>query len=156
MEMSERREERGKLKETDGPEDLANTNTVGANIHYRVHSCKQTAAPRLHATLKRRGMASTRPLKVCGGIWHQDISSRSFKSCKMRGGASMDRTCLSSPSHRCSIGLRSGEFGMDWVRIGLPFGPDADRGPDFEKPGHSASWCLVFPRQATHPAIHMM
>ncbi|MBN3306320.1 TULP3 protein, partial [Amia calva] len=30
--------------------------------------------------LTRRGMDSTRPLKACCGIWHQDISSRSFKS----------------------------------------------------------------------------
>ena len=59
----------------------------------------------------RRGMDSTRPLKVSCGIWHHDASSRSFKSCKLRGEASMDRTCLSSTSHRCSIGLRSGEFG---------------------------------------------
>ena len=50
-------------------------------------------------------------LKVCCGIWHQDVSSRSFKSCKLQGGASMDQTCLSSTSHRCMIGLRSGEFG---------------------------------------------
>jgi len=33
------------------------------------------------------------------------------KSCKLWGGASMDRTCLFSTSHRCSFGLRSGEFG---------------------------------------------
>ncbi|KAK3575593.1 hypothetical protein QTP86_031138 [Hemibagrus guttatus] len=34
--------------------------------------------------LTPRGMDSTRSLKVCCGIWHQDVSSRSFKSCKMR------------------------------------------------------------------------
>ena len=51
------------------------------------------------------------PLKVCCGIWHQDVSSRSFKSCKLRGGASVDWTCLTCTSHRCSIGLRSGKFG---------------------------------------------
>ncbi|KAF7651609.1 hypothetical protein LDENG_00107270 [Lucifuga dentata] len=56
-------------------------------------------------------MDSTRPLKVSCSIWHQDVSSRSFKSCKLRGGASMDWTCLSSTSHRRSIRLRSGEFG---------------------------------------------
>ena len=61
--------------------------------------------------LTRWGMDSTRPLKVCCGIWHQDVSSRSFKSCMLQGGASMDWICLSSTSHRCSIGLRSGEFG---------------------------------------------
>lgn len=42
-------------------------------------------------------MDSTRPLKVFCGIWHQDVSSRSFKSCKLRGGASIDLTCLSIP-----------------------------------------------------------
>ncbi|KAK3541926.1 hypothetical protein QTP86_008181 [Hemibagrus guttatus] len=30
--------------------------------------------------LTREGMDSTRSLKVCCGIWHQDVSSRSFKS----------------------------------------------------------------------------
>ncbi|KAK3554138.1 hypothetical protein QTP70_019066, partial [Hemibagrus guttatus] len=58
-----------------------------------------------------QGMDSTRSLKVCYDIWHQDISSRSFNSCKLRGGASMYPPCLSSTSHRCSMGLRSGEFG---------------------------------------------
>jgi len=61
--------------------------------------------------LTRGGMDSTRPLKVCCGVWHQDVSSRSFKSWKLRGGASMGRTCLSNTPHRCSIALRSGEFG---------------------------------------------
>ncbi|KAK3506551.1 hypothetical protein QTP70_009032 [Hemibagrus guttatus] len=42
-------------------------------------------------TLTRRGMDCTRSLKVCCGIWHQDVSSRSFKTCKLRCGASMDR-----------------------------------------------------------------
>ncbi|KAK3536411.1 hypothetical protein QTP86_008881 [Hemibagrus guttatus] len=31
--------------------------------------------------LTHRGMDSTRALKVCCGIWHQNVSSRSFKSC---------------------------------------------------------------------------
>ncbi|KAF7656706.1 hypothetical protein LDENG_00037350 [Lucifuga dentata] len=56
-------------------------------------------------------MDSTRPLKVSCGIWHQDVNSRFFKSCKFGGGASMDQTCFSSTSHRCSIGLTLGEFG---------------------------------------------
>ena len=56
-------------------------------------------------------MDSTRSLKVCCGIWHQDVGSRSFRSCKLWGGASMDWTCLSNTSHRSSTGLRSGEFG---------------------------------------------
>ncbi|KAK3508779.1 hypothetical protein QTP70_006016 [Hemibagrus guttatus] len=29
-------------------------------------------------------MHSTRSLKVCCGIWHQDVSTRSFKSCPLR------------------------------------------------------------------------
>ncbi len=44
------------------------------------------------------------------GLWHQDISSKSFKSYKVRGGASMDCICWSSTPHRRSIGLRSGKF----------------------------------------------
>lgn len=47
------------------------------------------------------------PLKVCCGIWHQAVSNRSFISCKLQGGASIDRPCFSSTSHRRSIGLRS-------------------------------------------------
>ncbi|KAK3551398.1 hypothetical protein QTP70_016634 [Hemibagrus guttatus] len=36
----------------------------------------------------------TKSLKVCCGIWHQYVNSRSFKCCKLRGGASMDQTCF--------------------------------------------------------------
>ena len=61
--------------------------------------------------LTHQGMDSSRPLEVCFGIWHQDVSSRFFKSSKLQGGASVDQTCLSSTSHRSSIRLRSGEFG---------------------------------------------
>ncbi|KAK3558192.1 hypothetical protein QTP86_013436, partial [Hemibagrus guttatus] len=32
------------------------------------------------SALTHQGMDSTRSLKVCCGIWHQDVSSRSFKS----------------------------------------------------------------------------
>ena len=56
-------------------------------------------------------MDSIRSLKVCCGIWHHDVSSRSFKSCKLRGGASVDQNCLSSTPPGCSILLTSGEFG---------------------------------------------
>lgn len=38
------------------------------------------------AALTSWGMDSTRPLKLYCGIWHQDISSKSFKSYKMWGG----------------------------------------------------------------------
>ncbi len=58
-----------------------------------------------------RGMDSIWPLNMSCGIWNQTISSRSFKSCKLRGGASMDQICWSCTSHRCSIGLRAGKFG---------------------------------------------
>lgn len=37
------------------------------------------------------------------------FGSRLFKSCKLWGESSMDKTCLSSTSYRCSIGFRSGE-----------------------------------------------
>lgn len=37
------------------------------------------------------------------------FGSRLFKSCKLWGDSSKDKTCLSSTSHRCSIGFRSGE-----------------------------------------------
>ncbi len=36
-------------------------------------------------SLTHWGTDSTRPLKVCCGIWHQNVSSRSFKSCKLQG-----------------------------------------------------------------------
>lgn len=44
-------------------------------------------------------------------IWHQGITDRSFKPNNLRGGAAIDRTWWSSTSHRCSVGLRTGEFG---------------------------------------------
>ena len=44
-----------------------------------------------------RGMDSTRPLKVCCGIWHQAVSSTSFKSCRLRGGFSMDSDLFVQP-----------------------------------------------------------
>lgn len=37
------------------------------------------------------------------------FGSRLFKSCKLWGGSSKDKTCLSRTSRRCSIGFRSGE-----------------------------------------------
>lgn len=45
---------------------------------------------------------------VVSGI--KTLAAYPFKSCNLRGGASMDRTC-SSTSYRCLIGLSSGEFG---------------------------------------------
>lgn len=60
--------------------------------------------------LSRRGMVSTDPLKVCWGIWHQDIRSRSFKSCKLRGqiGLIMDQTLCSEHS-RDALGKSGGQ-----------------------------------------------
>lgn len=49
-----------------------------------------------------RGMDSMRALKVCCGVRSSDVSSRSFKSFTLQGGASMDQTCFSSKSHRFS------------------------------------------------------
>lgn len=52
-----------------------------------------------------------RPLKVCCGNWYQDVSNKTFRSCKLRGRTSLGWTCLCSTFHRCLIGLRSGESG---------------------------------------------
>ncbi len=51
----------------------------------------------------------TPTLNVSWGLWHQDISSRSYKSYRLWGGASVDWICWSSSSNRCSIWLKSGE-----------------------------------------------
>lgn len=61
--------------------------------------------------LTGQGMDSTRFLKVCCAILHQAIISRFWKSCKLRGGTSMDLTCFSITSHRHSVGLWPGKFG---------------------------------------------
>lgn len=59
---------------------------------------------------------SKRPLKVCRGIWHWDINSRSFKFCKFRHGSSVDWICLSRTSYRCWVELRSsGCPSLDWL-----------------------------------------
>lgn len=44
-------------------------------------------------------------------IWHQDVRSKSFKAFMLQDRISMDWTCSSNISLRCSIRLRSGEFG---------------------------------------------
>ncbi|XP_067281495.1 single-strand DNA endonuclease ASTE1 isoform X2 [Pseudorasbora parva] len=49
------------------------------------------------------------PYKMSCCIREQDVSSRSFKFCRLRGGAIVDHTFWSNTSHRCSVGLRSGE-----------------------------------------------
>lgn len=57
--------------------------------------------------LIHQSLYSIRPLQVCCGIWSQNVRRRSFKSCKMQGEATMNRTCLFSTSHSCLIRLRS-------------------------------------------------
>ena len=94
---------------------------IYAHVYVHIHRSSITLRPPVQycvgplfaakTALTRWGMDSTRPLKVCCCILHQDVSNLSFKSCKLWGGASTDWTGLSSTSHRWSIGLRSGEFG---------------------------------------------
>ena len=64
------------------------------------------------------------------GIWHQDVSSRSFKSCK-RSGATVDRTCCSSTFRRCSIRLRLRGALSGWKRP-LPSGNTGAPGQQIE------------------------
>lgn len=49
------------------------------------------------------------PLKVSCCIWHQNITCRSFKSCRLWDGVAMNQTCWSNTPHRCSTGLRYGD-----------------------------------------------
>lgn len=64
-----------------------------------------------HYDLDPSSMDSTRPLKVCCGFCYQGVSSRSFKSYKVRGGASMDWTCWSGISHSM----------LNWIEICFSF-----------------------------------
>lgn len=52
--------------------------------------------------LTRQGMESTRPPKVHCGIWHKAIGCRSFRSCKLWDGASIDKTAHTT------------DAGLDW------------------------------------------
>lgn len=45
---------------------------------------------------------STRPLRVSCDVWHQEVSSRFFKSDQLGGGAFIDWICLFKTFHRCS------------------------------------------------------
>ncbi|KAK3529634.1 hypothetical protein QTP70_032508 [Hemibagrus guttatus] len=54
-------------------------------------------------SLTRRGMDSTRSLKVCCGIWHQDVSSRSFKSLVQAATVGPLSKALKPPHSRCCI-----------------------------------------------------
>ncbi|KAK3558667.1 hypothetical protein QTP86_023219, partial [Hemibagrus guttatus] len=47
------------------------------------------AAEDNYLSLTHRDMDSTRSLKVCCGIWHQDVSRRSFKSCTLASSSSL-------------------------------------------------------------------
>ncbi|KAK3530206.1 hypothetical protein QTP86_018062 [Hemibagrus guttatus] len=83
------------------------------------------------AALTRRGMDSTRSLKVCCGIWHQDVSSRSFKSWKGRELADMmerrkvDILCVQetrwkgSKAHSIGAGFKLFYYGVDSKRNGV-------------------------------------
>lgn len=62
--------------------------------------------------LTRTGMDSTRPLQVPHGIWHQNVSSKSFKSCKVWGGAAVDKTCSNTSP------IASWWFVPPWRRVG--------------------------------------
>ncbi|KAK3535400.1 hypothetical protein QTP70_012829 [Hemibagrus guttatus] len=48
--------------------------------------------------MTRRAMDSTRSLKVCCGIWHQDVSSRSFKSSLIDSGSALNLIHQDSPT----------------------------------------------------------
>ncbi|KAK3546624.1 hypothetical protein QTP70_031306 [Hemibagrus guttatus] len=64
-------------------------------------------------------------LKVCCGIWHQDVSSRSFKSCATcHSNIHMDGRTRGFPAEHCPK--------QDTASAGSPS-------------SHSASWCHVFP-----------
>ena len=52
----------------------------------------------------------TGPLGLSCGFWHQGIDGRSFESCGLQGGATLD-WIYSGISHWYLIGLGSGEFG---------------------------------------------
>lgn len=55
---------------------------------------------------KHRFYNTTKPVKVCCGIWHQDVSKRS-KSCKLINQAFMNHLT----SQRCLLKLSVVEFG---------------------------------------------
>lgn len=66
-------------------------------------------------TLTHPGMDSSRPLKVCWGIRHQDTNNRSCKSCKLRGRTSVAPTCLSRVFWHLSI--RKALTSVIWVTV---------------------------------------
>ncbi|KAK3528768.1 hypothetical protein QTP70_011181 [Hemibagrus guttatus] len=67
----------------------AQTLQIACDIYGSIRGCAENYSKNLNnkhnqrgsrTALTRREMDSTRSLKVCCGIWHQDASSRSFKS----------------------------------------------------------------------------
>lgn len=62
-------------------------------------------------------MASQALCRVCGGVWHLDIGSRSPGCSGLWGGDSMGQTCLSGESNGYWIRLASGKF------VGCTLGP---------------------------------
>lgn len=63
--------------------------------------------------LTHQGIVSTRPLVVWCGIWPQDVSGRSVRSCRLQGRASMDWICC--PHAHCCLAVDRGQHGhSDW------------------------------------------
>ncbi|KAK3543468.1 hypothetical protein QTP70_022062, partial [Hemibagrus guttatus] len=85
----------------------------------------------VRVSLAHRGMGSTRSLKVCCGIWHQDVSSRSFKSWKGRELADVmerrkvDILCVQetrwkgSKARSIGAGFKLFYYGVDSKRNGV-------------------------------------
>lgn len=59
-----------------------------------------------------QALDSARPPKVCCGTWSQDVSSRSFKFCKLQGGGSIDQICLVSLAYSTDAQVICNFFGI--------------------------------------------
>lgn len=60
----------------------------------------------------KTALTPTRPIMVCCGIWHQNISSTSFKSCTVSCKSEPSWTRLDCPAH-------STHAWLEWDRINL-------------------------------------
>lgn len=118
--------------------------------------------------MTHQSMESTRPLKVCGGTWHQDISSRSFKSCKFcKGPPSGNLEDKPTAQTHCYVpqtipglymvcnnaligGMCQSTIHMDDRTKGLPVEhcPKHHTSSTSLPSSHSLSWYHVFPRYA--------